>query len=551
MLGGKTPTTPTISSIIAGVQCQEAVKLLHGLPTMRGCGWVFEGISGDSYRTEYQQKEDCYSHETFDEVLPLDVRSDQITVRQFCQEAQRLLGLEVALELGREMLEKLVCPKCGREEPVFASLGRVGAERAFCPNCPNTRRDVVTFYKFDGSEPFADRTLREIGVPPFDIVICADSRPDGGTGIGGRCQGSPWAACQRCGGHSMGVSKGNKTATDVTRDLNRIAAEGWTVRSFPLAKRGEGSSVPVVVKRSVLDAIHEHGCSRTDVEVCGVLVGDVYRDENGPYVYVEAMIRGHHAGSQFAQVTFTAETWEHLQNTMDREYPEQRIIGWYHTHPGFGVFLSPMDLFIHENFFSASEQVAFVLDPLSGDQGMFVWRSGKTSREKFGVEEDVDAQSHESKVHDGGTSRVPASASQIEELKAQVSRLRRKLRFAVVTLVVVLILAVAGPFARDWLARWNAPVDDLQEEKSPHGQEPPSGASEDSKEVGRGNTLAPTQGQSRHEAAGARNSTNRATPKAEAGPKKTTASPNIRQTRPPEGSARPVPPKPSDPPKEP
>jgi len=171
MQGGKTPTTPTISSIIAGVQCQEAVKLLHGLQTMRGRGWVFEGVSGDSYQTEYQQKEDCYSHETFDEVIPMNVRSDQITVRQFCQEARRLLGPEVALELGREMLEKLVCPKCGREEPVFASLGRVGAERAFCPDCPNTRRDVVTFHKFDGGEPFTDRTLREIGVPPFDIVI--------------------------------------------------------------------------------------------------------------------------------------------------------------------------------------------------------------------------------------------------------------------------------------------------------------------------------------------------------------------------------------------
>lgn len=171
MKGGKTPTTPTISSIIAGVQCQEAVKLLHGLETIRGKGWVFEGLSGDSYQIEYQRKEDCYSHETFDEVVALDVRSAQITVRQFCNEVRRLLGQEVTLELGRDMLEKLVCPKCGREEPVFASLGRVGAEKVFCPNCPDTRRDVVTFYKFDGTEPFADRTLSEIGVPPFDIII--------------------------------------------------------------------------------------------------------------------------------------------------------------------------------------------------------------------------------------------------------------------------------------------------------------------------------------------------------------------------------------------
>jgi adenylyltransferase/sulfurtransferase len=171
MQGGKTPTTPTISSIIAGVQCQEAVKLLHGLPTMRGRGWVFEGVSGDSYQTEYQQKDDCYSHETFDEVVSLDVRSDQITVRQLCDEACRLLGPEARLELARDVLEKLVCLKCKREEILFASLGRVSADKAFCPNCPDSRREVVTFYQINSGEAFADRTLRDIGVPAFDIII--------------------------------------------------------------------------------------------------------------------------------------------------------------------------------------------------------------------------------------------------------------------------------------------------------------------------------------------------------------------------------------------
>jgi hypothetical protein len=33
---GKIPTTPTISSIIAGIQVQEAVKLIHGMPTLAG-----------------------------------------------------------------------------------------------------------------------------------------------------------------------------------------------------------------------------------------------------------------------------------------------------------------------------------------------------------------------------------------------------------------------------------------------------------------------------------------------------------------------------------
>ena len=69
MAGGKTPTTPTISSIVAGVQCQEAVKLLHGLPTIAGKGWVFDGFGTDAYQVEFQRKDDCLSHDPLDEVI--------------------------------------------------------------------------------------------------------------------------------------------------------------------------------------------------------------------------------------------------------------------------------------------------------------------------------------------------------------------------------------------------------------------------------------------------------------------------------------------------
>jgi hypothetical protein len=80
------------------------------------------------------------------------------------------MGESVELELARDVLEKLVCPRCRREEILFASLGRVAAGKADCPYCPGARRDVVTFYKIRGNEAFLDRTLAEIGVPDFDII---------------------------------------------------------------------------------------------------------------------------------------------------------------------------------------------------------------------------------------------------------------------------------------------------------------------------------------------------------------------------------------------
>ena len=69
------------------------------------------------------------------------------------------------------MLEGLVCPQCGEHESLFMSLGRVPLSKASCPQCVGVRREVKAFYKIRGQEPFLDRTLAELGIPPFDIVV--------------------------------------------------------------------------------------------------------------------------------------------------------------------------------------------------------------------------------------------------------------------------------------------------------------------------------------------------------------------------------------------
>jgi hypothetical protein len=174
--GGKTPTTPTVSSIIAGVQCQEAIKLLHGMPTLAGGAFVFNGVTNDSYITKFQRKDDCYSHDILEKIVTLDEGVDTITPRELLSRAQAMLAsAKVELELAREVLEKLVCPTCKSEEQIFASLGKVSGEKAWCPKCrstgENVRREVVTFHKIRGNESFIDRALAEVGVPAFDVVI--------------------------------------------------------------------------------------------------------------------------------------------------------------------------------------------------------------------------------------------------------------------------------------------------------------------------------------------------------------------------------------------
>jgi proteasome lid subunit RPN8/RPN11 len=117
--------------------------------------------------------------------------------------------------------------------------------------------------------------------------------------------------------------------------------------------------------------LEDHCFSTIDVEVGGFLIGE--SDSGG--LHISATIPALSAESGEAHLTITHAVWDEVLTTVEDDYPDQSIVGWYHTHPGFGLFLSPYDLFIHENYFPASHQVALVVDPLAGEQGWFGWAS--------------------------------------------------------------------------------------------------------------------------------------------------------------------------------
>lgn len=167
---GKVPTTPTTASIIAGIQCQEAVKLLHGLDVIAGQGFVFEGLHHQSYLVTYTRKEDCPSHEAFKPVVELPWRVADTPAGKLLEKARADLGPGAILESNQDLLAGLDCPKCGANEPVFASLGKVTERQGLCPKCGAMRTPNI-YHTIDGKDPSVlDRSLGELGVPPWDVL---------------------------------------------------------------------------------------------------------------------------------------------------------------------------------------------------------------------------------------------------------------------------------------------------------------------------------------------------------------------------------------------
>jgi adenylyltransferase/sulfurtransferase len=168
---GKIPTTPTISSIIAGVEVQEAVKLIHGLPTLASKGYVFEGMNHSSYVVEYTENADCMSHYTLPQVMHLRERSGELTLAKLRERAQSDLGsLEVVIEFSRDVVQKFVCPACNEEEELYQPLGSVPFERAKCKN-DGQLRTVVSLHSYAGEAELGGRHLSNLGLPLLDIFV--------------------------------------------------------------------------------------------------------------------------------------------------------------------------------------------------------------------------------------------------------------------------------------------------------------------------------------------------------------------------------------------
>ena len=148
--------------------------------------------------------------------------------------------------------------------------------------------------------------------------------------------------------------------------------------------------VKVYLKQDVYKALEKYAREDVDNERGTIILGD-YREELGKlHVVISDYIEAKYTDASASTLTFTHETWNYVHKEHDKKYPDKKIVGWQHTHPSYGIFLSNYDLFIHENYFDLPFQVAYVIDPIQNLRGFFQWKNGRIEKLRgFYVYDDV------------------------------------------------------------------------------------------------------------------------------------------------------------------
>jgi molybdopterin-synthase adenylyltransferase len=177
ILAGKVPTAPTIASMMAALEVQEALKLLHGLPVAAGSVLVFNGVANQFYTTQLPRRDDCLSHETYPEATPVSLGHGD-PVSALFDAARATLAGPLTLALDRDLVTAIHCPRCDWRSEVLRPRTKVSLAEATCPNCREPGRPEMVSAVEEGT-PLAALPLAKVGVPPYDIV-----RVDGAEGSG-------------------------------------------------------------------------------------------------------------------------------------------------------------------------------------------------------------------------------------------------------------------------------------------------------------------------------------------------------------------------------
>lgn len=171
LLAGKVPTAPTISSMIGGLQTQEALKLIHGMPVAAGSAMVFNGIANAFYTTKYPHKEDCLSHDTWPPPVDVPLTAAGATGSELFDSVRGHFSgdgpLTIALE--RDLVVSIECAACGTSRRVMRPRQAVAMGEATCPDCGELARPEMV-HTIEEDSPLAGEKLIDLGIPTYDVV---------------------------------------------------------------------------------------------------------------------------------------------------------------------------------------------------------------------------------------------------------------------------------------------------------------------------------------------------------------------------------------------
>lgn len=142
----------------------------------------------------------------------------------------------------------------------------------------------------------------------------------------------------------------------------------------------------ILINNRVQKAIHEHLIQKK-VELGGLLLGSVYslnsEDSNSYAIVITHSISSVEFKSTTVSLSLGVDVWNAARPYLGKG---MMVVGWYHSHPGFGAFFSSTDRYTQKHFFKEPYHIGLVVDPFRQEEKWFLGADASEAKHKYSFE---------------------------------------------------------------------------------------------------------------------------------------------------------------------
>jgi hypothetical protein len=143
-----------------------------------------------------------------------------------------------------------------------------------------------------------------------------------------------------------------------------------SLHDFKLLTAYKPSQAPlkVLLSHTVYQELIQRQHFSEHVEEGGFLIGRAYQDGDCPeahIVQISAALPAQHTGASLLHFTYTGDSFMSVKRLLREQYPDERMLGWYHTHlfpAAIPMGLSSTDWDLHFTTFTQPWQIAGLIN---------------------------------------------------------------------------------------------------------------------------------------------------------------------------------------------
>lgn len=112
-----------------------------------------------------------------------------------------------------------------------------------------------------------------------------------------------------------------------------------------------------------------------------ILLGQYHWAEGSAYLFIKSALQVKDMEVSPEHIVFSDKVWGQVYEDSRSYFPQQEIVGWFVSLPGFNMQMNEVLLKTHLNHFAGNDKVLFVVEPGEWEEAFFVYENNQLNRQ--------------------------------------------------------------------------------------------------------------------------------------------------------------------------